>query len=159
MKNENAHSIMNYNQINDFIYVGNNICCHKHFNEELLSKGIRAVISLEYENIDDTTGLSYYFWFSWVDATAPSQELLKIGTDVLNSLENQNIKTYVHCTNGQGRAPTLVAAYLIRKGYSVDEAVLFIKNKRQVINPIKAQLESLDLFRKQYKNLLSVNSQ
>jgi len=40
---------------------------------------------------------------------------------------------YVHCTAGIGRAPHVVAAYLMFfRGYSVEDVIKFIKEKRPV---------------------------
>lgn len=38
-----------YNKITNHIYVGTNQCCQTHFKEELLTKDIKADISLEKE--------------------------------------------------------------------------------------------------------------
>ena len=35
---EHEHINMSYNQINDYMYAGNNLCCQTHFEEELLCK-------------------------------------------------------------------------------------------------------------------------
>lgn len=43
-------------------------------------------------------------------------------------------KVYAHCQNGHGRAPTLAAAYLIKNGKRVDEAIKIIKSKRPAIH-------------------------
>ena len=56
-------------------------------------------------------------------------------------------KVYVHCKNGHGRAPTLVAAYLIREhGKSVDEALEIIKAGRPTIHIEDVQREALQVF-------------
>ena len=42
----------------------------------------------------------------------------------------------VHCYMGASRSVTAVAYYLIKqKGYTVDRAIEFIKEKRPIINP------------------------
>ena len=53
---------------------------------------------------------------------------------------------YVHCKNGHGRAPTLVAAYLTRKGKPPAEAEAFIKSKRPSIHLEEAQRAALRYF-------------
>ena len=37
---------MSDNQITDLIYAGNNLCCQTHFEMELLSKVLRANVTL-----------------------------------------------------------------------------------------------------------------
>ena len=60
-------------------------------------------------------------------------------------------KIYVHCKNGHGRAPTLVAAYFVTQGMSTDEAFAFIKKRRSTIHPNKQQVASVKEFEKTYK--------
>lgn len=61
---EHKHIVLSYNQINEFIYAGNNMCCQTHFEKELLAKGITADISLELERLDNPKGVSYFFLVS-----------------------------------------------------------------------------------------------
>ena len=52
-----------------------------------------------------------------------------------------------------GRAPTLVAGYLIKnKGYSSEEALKFLTSKREDAHFHKPQEEALKLFEKKHKN-------
>ncbi|MBI5023033.1 MAG: dual specificity protein phosphatase family protein [Candidatus Magasanikbacteria bacterium] len=62
---------------------------------------------------------------------------------VLEKLVSLKKKIYVHCKNGHGRAPTLVAAYLIRQGKSPDKAITFIKAKRPSIHLEDVQRQAL----------------
>lgn len=138
---------LEYNQITQYIYIGTNVCCRTHFDENLLGEGIKAEISLEDENIDRPYGVKFFLWLPVKNHTAPTQEQLRIGVMVLDEFVQMKKKIYVHCQNGHGRAPTLVAAYLIKKGKRVDEAIEFIKNKRPSIHLEKVQKESLSLTR------------
>src|SRR3989338_6123361 len=128
---EHMHIKMSYNRIEELIYAGNNMCCQGHFEEELLSKGITADISLEAERLDNPQGVNYFFWFPWKEDTAPSMELIELALGVLDDLIKKNIKTYIHCRNGHGRTTTFLAAYFIcKKGISTDEALAIVKEKR-----------------------------
>ncbi|MEE9525957.1 MAG: dual specificity protein phosphatase family protein [Candidatus Woesearchaeota archaeon] len=140
-----------YNKITDSIYLGTNQCCEIHFKKELLKKGVKADISLEGEKIDAPFGVDYYLWLPTKDHTAPSQKQLKAGVDFINSLIKNKVKVYVHCQRGHGRAPTLVAAYLISKGKTVKQAIDFIKKKRKTIHPNKIQKSALEKFKKTLK--------
>jgi protein-tyrosine phosphatase len=135
-----------YNKITEYIYIGTNQCCQLHFKKELLKKGITADISLEKERIDAPFGVDYYLWLPVKDHTAPTQKQLIMGVDFIEDLIKNKIKVYVHCQRGHGRAPTLVAAYLISKGKTVDEAVKYIKKKRPVIHPNTIQKNALKRF-------------
>jgi protein-tyrosine phosphatase len=68
---------------------------------------------------------------------------------VLEKIVSMSKKVYVHCKNGHGRAPTLVAAYLVRKGQSPRDAEAFIKSRRPTIHLEDAQRKALEDFSKQ----------
>ncbi len=144
-------SVYDYNQITDEIYLGTNYCCEVHFDKMLLEMGVQADISLESERIDQPWGIKYFLWLPTIDHTAPTQEALALGTQMITFLVNQGIKTYVHCQNGHGRAPTLVAAYLISTGMSVDKAIKTIAKKRPEIHIEPVQKATLELFAKNLK--------
>jgi protein tyrosine phosphatase len=128
---EHMHIKMSYNQINDLIYAGNNMCCQTHFEGELLSKGISADISFEAERLDNPQGVKYFFWLPWAEDTAPTVELIDLALNIVDNLLSQNIKLYAHCKNGHGRTTTFLASYFIRKNnVSVDEALKLVFEKR-----------------------------
>lgn len=137
---------LDYSYITDGIYIGTNQCCQTHFDEKLKKEGIEADISLEENRVDAPFGVSFYVWIPVKDHSAPTQEQLHFGVSVLEKSVNMKKKIYVHCKNGHGRAPTLVAAYLIKKGKSVDEALSIIKAKRPSIHIENGQREVLDEF-------------
>ncbi len=127
---EHMHEVMSYNQIDDLLFGGNNMCCQTHFEKELLSKGITADISLEAERLDNPSGVNYFFWFPWKEDTAPPMELINIAIDTLDALVKRGVKVYVHCRNGHGRTTTFLAAYFIHKGKTVEEALAYVLGKR-----------------------------
>ena len=138
-----------YNQITDHVFVGTNACCVDHFKEDLLIQGITADISMEQEHLDAPYGVELFLWLPTKDHTPPSPSQLQSGVDMITSLVTQNKKVYVHCKNGHGRAPTMVAAYLISTGMNADEAVASIAAKRPVIHLEDSQLEALRSFSSQ----------
>src|SRR3990167_8988680 len=89
---EHKHIKLSYNKIEDRIYAGNNMCCQGHFEEELLSKGITADISLEAERLDNPQGVKYFFWFPWREDAAPTLELIELALDLLYDMVKKNIK-------------------------------------------------------------------
>jgi len=135
---------LDYNQITDNIYIGTNMCCQTHFDAKLRDQGISADISLEKNHIDAPYGVASFLWLPTEDNNPPQPEQFKIGIAALKTLEDLNIKVYVHCRFGHGRAPTLVAGYLIEaKGMSADEAMAFIKAKRPVMHLEEVQVAAL----------------
>jgi hypothetical protein len=136
-----------YDQITDTIFLGTNMCCQAGFDKELLSKGVRADISLEELRVDAPQGVDYFVWLPTIDHTAPTMEHLLFGMHTLNFCMQRNIKVYIHCKNGHGRATTLLAAWLIKKqGKTVDEAIALIKEKRPTIHLQDVQIEALKKF-------------
>ncbi|MBI3671704.1 dual specificity protein phosphatase family protein [Candidatus Azambacteria bacterium] len=139
---------LEYNEIVDGIYIGTNQCCQAHFDEELRKEGITADISLEKNRIDAPFGADFYIWIPVQNHAAPKQEQLEFGVSVLEKLVAIGKKIYVHCKNGHGRAPTLVAAYLVKGGKTPKEAEIFIKSKRPAMHLEEVQRQALKDFRK-----------
>jgi len=137
---------LNFNQIIDHIYVGTNMCCQTHFRKELLDQGILADFSLEEERLDAPFGVKFFFWLPTKDHTPPTQTQFQMGVDILKKCAELDLKVYVHCKNGHGRAPTMVAAYLISQGKTVKEALELIREKRSVIHLENSQVEALEEF-------------
>ncbi len=143
-----GHKGFDYSQIDDNVFIGTNMCCQLGFDRELLSKNVRADISLEEDRVDAPNGVDYFLWLPTVDHSAPSFDKLSLGVYTLDFLIKKNIKVYIHCHNGHGRAPTLFLAYLIKKGMKVNEAIEFLKSKRPSIHLTKAQVDALQKFAK-----------
>ena len=134
---------LEYNYITYGIYIGTNQCCQTHFDEKLKQEGIEVDVSLEQERVDTPFGVQFYVWIPIKNHTAPTNEQLNFGVGVLQKLVDMKKKIYVHCQNGHGRAPTMVAAYLTKRGKSVEEAIDFIKSKRPSIHLEEVQKQTL----------------
>lgn len=150
MTNHSEIGKLEFNAITPYIYIGTNACCQAHFAKELLEKGIEADLSLEEEKLDSPFGITFFLWLPVKNCQAPTQEQLRIGTVFISELIKLKKKVYVHCQNGHGRAPTLVAAYLISQGMEVEKAIEFIKSKRSVIHINQVQEQTL----REFKNSL-----
>ena len=137
-----------YNQITDEIFIGTNFCCQSHFDEELLKKGITTDISLEGEQVDAPFGVEFFSWIPVVDNHAPTMDQFVLGVTVIDKLVRMKKKIYVHCKHGHGRAPTLVVAYFISQGDSIEDAMAQIKEKRPVMHLNETQLNALEEFEK-----------
>jgi protein-tyrosine phosphatase len=135
---------LDYDHIDDGIYVGTNQCCAGHFNNYLIEKEkIEADISLEEENMDHPFGIKYFLWLPVKDQTAPTQEQVEVGSAMIDKFIAMKKRIYIHCKNGHGRAPTLVAAYYLKKGKSLREAVAIVSNKRRSVHFTDAQMQFL----------------
>jgi protein-tyrosine phosphatase len=142
---------LEYSRITDNIFIGTNRCCATHFDAVLMKEGISADISLEHIRIDQPFGVEMYVWLPVKDHTAPTPDQLSFGVSALERAIALGKKVYIHCKNGHGRAPTLVAAYLVAQGKSPEEAEAAIKARRPAIHLEEVQKEALQVFAKQYK--------
>lgn len=138
-----------YDQITDEIFIGTNMCCIVGYARELIEKGVLADISLEKDRIDNPIGVDFFLWLPVEDRKAPAQRQLELGVQAIDFFVENKIKLYAHCKNGHGRAPTLVAAYLVYKGKNPTEAEAFIKSKRPSIHLEDAQRAALKNFANQ----------
>jgi len=137
---------LDFDYIADGIYIGTNQCCQTHFDEFLLKEGITADISLEENKIDAPFGVELYLWLPIKDNAAPTKDQFEIGVSVIEKIVSMKRKVYVHCKNGHGRAPTLVAVYLVKNGKTPKEAIDFIKAKRPSVHFEDAQKRALFKF-------------
>jgi protein-tyrosine phosphatase len=140
-----------FNYITDGIYIGTNQCCQTHFDERLKREGITADVSLEEDRLDAPFGVEFYLWLPVKDHTPPTPAQLELGVDFLEKLVGLGKKIYVHCRRGHGRAPTLVAAYLIKKGNIPEEAEKLIKAQRPSIHLQPSQKQALEAFFQEFK--------
>ncbi|MBI2889055.1 MAG: dual specificity protein phosphatase family protein [Candidatus Liptonbacteria bacterium] len=135
---------LDYHHIADGIFVGTNQCCLMGLHEVLKNEGITADISLEENRLDQPFGVAAYLWLPTPDHAPPSKLQLALGIAMLLELISHKQKVYVHCKNGHGRAPTLVAAFLIaERGYAPEKAIALLKSKRSSVHLQPGQEEML----------------
>jgi protein-tyrosine phosphatase len=142
-----GHTGFDYTQITDEIFIGTNMCCQYGFSVELLSKNVRADISLEENHTDAPSGVDYFLWLPTEQEIAPTPQDFEIGVKFIDFVVRNKIKTFIHCKNGHSRGPTLFAAYLIAQGKSVENALGFIASKRTVIHLNELQTQALVEFK------------
>lgn len=135
-----------FSEIIPQVFIGTNQCCQSHFSEKLLSLGVTVDISLEEDHVDAPFGVESYLWIPVKDHTPPTQDQLKMGVAFLSTALMADKKVYVHCKNGHGRAPTLVAAYFLSIGKSVDETLDILSKKRPAIHFESTQKEALRFY-------------
>lgn len=150
-KGRNDGHVFDYSVVTESIVLGSDFCngrgCKEH-EDEFKKLGITSEINLSAEKKETPPeDIESYMWMPIVDGYAPSEERFDIGTAAINeSVENKRT-IYVHCTNGHGRSPTLVAAYLIRyKKLSVEDALDSVKKKRSEIHVEDTQKEALNKY-------------
>jgi len=152
-KGRNDGHKLDYSNITSQIIVGSDLCkgnvCPVH-SDEFNKLDVCAEINLSIERKETPPeSIDSYTWMPVVDGYPPNKEQLMLGTTIINEVVEKGKRIYVHCKNGHGRSPTLIAAYLIRfKGKKVAEAVEQIKKVRPEIHIEDTQLEALKEFEK-----------
>lgn len=144
------HVEMELSKITENIYIGTNMCCNVHF-KKLIDYGFDADIDLEEERKEHPEKIKIYLWLPTKDKTASTLDQLKAGVALIDKMVENNKIIYVHCMNGHGRAPTLVAAYFIYKDkMEIKDAIEFIRDKRPEIHLENEQKERLEEYHRNY---------
>jgi len=114
------------------------------------ARGISAIVNLrEAHHNDVARGIAgaRHLHLPTIDNTAPRLADLQRGAAFIAAEIARGGKVYVHCGVGVGRAPTLVAAYLIRSGgESPAQALQRIKHIRPFVHLTPGQRQALEGF-------------
>ncbi len=148
-----GHPILEYSEITPLISIGTNMCCDVH-GARLADEGFAADIDLEDSRQELPPEVQTYLWLPTPDNRAPTIEQLLVGVHALHQLVRAGQRTYVHCTNGHGRSPTLVIAYFITTGLGLQEAYHRVWSKRPEIHLHKEQEQALQEFERRYRGTL-----
>lgn len=139
---------MDYSKVTDNIFIGSNLCkgnvCPVH-GPEFKKLNITVEINLirEHEEIAPAA-LDLYAWIPVPDKGVPNKCQFNLATTIIHEAVENSQNVFVHCKNGHGRSPTVVAAYLIRfKNMSVMESIKLIKAKRPEVHLEEGQVAAL----------------
>lgn len=150
-RGRNDGHVFDHSKITENIYIGSDLCqgkiCPVH-SEEFKKLGVCVELNLSAEKKEiPPDDIDIYAWLPVVDGYAPGEDQLVLGTAIINVAVNNGNIVYVHCKNGHGRSPTMLAAYFIRyKGMGVDEAIELLKSKRPEVHIEDLQKKALDKF-------------
>jgi hypothetical protein len=99
---------------------------------------------------DDPYRSDVHEWHPTRDATpAPSLDWLADRVAFVEEHRSQNRVVYVHCLNGVSRSVLVVTAYLMKRhGWSRDEALAFVRQRRPIARPNPAFMELLSEWEK-----------
>jgi hypothetical protein len=139
--------ILRYCQVTPQIYIGAQIGALG--KRRLSSRGFTASVNLQSEFDDAAHGLALaeYCYLPTDDGHASTVAQLEAGVAFIRRVVEGGGKVYIHCHGGVGRAPSLAAAYLMRQGRSLDEALTLIRATRPFICFSPEQLDRLKNFR------------
>ncbi len=155
-KGRNDQHKLDYSLITENIYIGSDLCkgnvCPIH-SGEFKKLGVCVEINLTAEKKEvPPNDIISYVWMPVVDGYPPSPDQLMFGTAAINEAVRLKETVYVHCKNGHGRSPTLVASYLIRfKNMSAQKAMDLVCLKRSEVHFEKEQQKALFEFEKLWK--------
>ena len=150
-KGRNDGHVFDYSVITENIILGSDFCngrgCKEH-EEEFNKLSVTSEINLSAEKKENPPDdIESYMWIPIVDGHSPSMDQFDVGTAIINEAVENGRVIYVHCTNGHGRSPTMVAAYLVRyKKLSIDDVIDSIKQKRPEVHIEDTQKEALDKY-------------
>lgn len=112
--------------------------------------GVTGIISMRtHESPPAPVGISL-LRLPTKDWSAPAIRDFKKGVEFINHHVRQGGSVYIHCQLGEGRGPSMAAAYLVTKGFSVDEAVTQLAKYRPFVKPNEKQLKRLAEWQQHY---------
>ena len=152
---------LKYSRVTDSIYVGPQ---HRTNGKRALEHaGVTHIINMRFEFDDELYGLTLggaqsdtYCYLPTIDDDPISEEHIERGIAFIGSAIESGGKVYIHCSAGVGRAPSMAAAFLIRGGYSTEEALGLIRQARPFIKPTAVQISALKLFERNVRQSQTV---
>jgi len=119
----------------------------------LQSVGIRAIISLTGTPLPpDAIGRYGFDFLHSHISTAPSLVQL---SEIIGFIEARNAESkpvLVHCEEGKGRTGTVLAAFLVKRGYNADDAIRRVRELRPGSIEKVEQENAIHLFEKTLRN-------
>ncbi|TVQ42356.1 MAG: protein phosphatase [Gloeocapsa sp. DLM2.Bin57] len=116
----------------------------------LYEAGIRGIVSV----MDEPSGIKEYLemgfaalWLPIIGGKAPTVEQVKDFVTFADPILAKNEPVIVHCTSGNRRTGTLLAAYLVVKGENPSEAIAGIQKVRPTAELREAQINFLTSLR------------
>lgn len=124
---------------------------------QLYRAGIRGIVSV----MDEPSGIDEYqaagfqaLWLPITGGQAPTFQQVEQFRQFAQPLIEQNHSVVVHCTSGNRRTGTLLAAYLVAQGEKPEQAIARIK----AVRPSAELREAQENFILQLPDLLNTSS-
>jgi protein-tyrosine phosphatase len=145
-----AQAGMDLTWVTNRIAVGGGIW-HDRNMIEVVREGITHIIDMQIEFDDSRLAEPYgvkVLWNPTDDDFRPKPALLlKRGVEfALEALEEPDAKVFVHCAAGVHRAPMMALAVLRAQGWSLEDAVSTIEEKRDVVDFAEVYVRSVEEF-------------
>jgi protein-tyrosine phosphatase len=141
---------MDITWVTDRIGVGGGIW-HERNMMEVVEVGITHIIDMQIEFDDTRLAEPYGVRVLWNptddDFRAKPTELLQRGVDfALEALEEPESKLFIHCAAGVHRAPMMTLAVLRAMGWSLEDAMETIEERRDVVDFADVYVRSVEEF-------------
>ncbi len=140
--------------VTDQIAVGGGIWTERNMIE-VVAAGITHIIDMQIE-FDDTKLAQPYgvkvLWNPTDDDFQPKpREMFRRGVEfALEALEAGNAKVFIHCAAGVHRAPMMALAVLRVRGWSLQDALQRIEERRDVVDFADVYVRSVEEFMTSY---------
>ncbi len=123
---------------------------------QLAQAGMRGIVSV----MDEPSGIKEYqeaglaaLWLPITGGKSPTVEQVKQFVQFAEPLINNNQAVVVHCTSGNRRTGTLLAAYLVAQGENPDQAIALVQQARPTAELRDAQKQFLQELAYNYKSV------
>lgn len=139
----------NFSQVSAHLYIGGAYrpSAYRRFKEW----GVTGIVNMQERlpptNLDDQFKILH---LPTRDHTAPTIEALTKGVNFITEQVAAGGAVYVHCHLGEGRGPTMAAAYLMSKGMKLEDAVTHIRRFRPFVRPNRMQVRQLARWSEEY---------
>lgn len=95
--------------------------------EAIKTSGVKAILNLcaecyDLNEIESAAGFDVH-WLPVADDEAPELDAAQTAVDWIDSILADQGKVLIHCRFGIGRTGTMATAWLLRQGYSFDDAL------------------------------------
>ena len=142
-------------QIKDYLYLGSlNDSNNKDF---LTNNNIKTIINVTYnhENIK-YDNIKYYKIETFDNEKQPIIYVINYVINIINENKN-NGNILVHCYVGKSRSATCIIAYLMKEhNMTLEKAIIYTKDKRNIINPNHGFINQLMIFEKNINNKVDI---
>ena len=145
---------MDLTWVTDRIAVGGGIWNDRNMID-IVREGVTHIIDMQVE-FDDTRLAEPYgvrvLWNPTDDDFRPKAPMLfRRGVEfAMDALEDPEAKVFIHCAAGVHRAPMMALAVLRAHGWSLEDAVDLIEEKRDVVDFADVYVQSVEKFMRQW---------